>query len=259
MKIGKKEFKITKKRAFLMVSLIFLIAGLVILLLFMAQSSLQIIKYEKIQMPPMVNDIKFPGSVWKSVEEDLKRSLRKNDPPTKAEEKIADSGRLVINKKEIEAISKRLPHIHPFPFTVYLTEKTQGVLGSKNYEINFPEKGGVLDLSHFVTEKIGSFYLKVIWDFKKLPLKNSKIYFVSRSKIRRIGEKTLGSGCDHFFDLTNYWVNSIADEGLFLNNTDARHISLLSGTYFLNVYVEGKLYSAQFEIFDSNRRDLLCH
>jgi hypothetical protein len=132
-------------------------------------------------------------------------------------------------------------------------------LGGKNLLLKFPPGGGKLDLAPYVRENPkGSFYFKVQWDNESLPWKSARVYFVSRSKIRKIEDKEVGSGCEHFFDLTKFWNSTMNSVGLFLNTTHQRHISVIAGVYYFVVFKEGKIHQAYLDVFDSRYRELLC-
>ena len=65
----------------------------------------------------------------------------------------SEDGILVMNLKSTESLSplvreiesgKKKPPLDPVGITVYLIEKTPGVLGGQNYELNYPSGGGLL-------------------------------------------------------------------------------------------------------------------
>lgn len=254
MRIG--PFNVSKKKIILLISFLLVTAVSAALSWKLFNRKVKVVTYSKIDLGLIKNDVKFPSSVWQYIETDL--NSKKANPEASAAPTPVSKAALQIDPKHIAELAKRMPTIEPFRFKLFLTEKTEGILGKQNFEIHFPPGGGKLDLNQYVHKMVGSFYFKVVWDFKDLPLKNSKIYFVSRSQVREVGGKSFGSGCDHFFDLTTYWHGMMSNEGMFINTTDNRHVSLLAGTYFLNVYHNGKLYSAQLEVFDSENRNLLC-
>jgi hypothetical protein len=256
------KLKMTKRRAIILLAILFFISFAVIFFILYPKQRLQKDMFTKVDIKTE-REVKFPSSIWEKIYLDQaqtknsKEGLQKEEDPGK---ETKNDHKFTVNKKEIDELSKRLPNIYSFPFQIQLIEKTKGLLGNKNDEISFPPGGGVLDLADYIKDDInGSFYLKVLWNFNELPLKLSKIYFISKSNIRRVGNDTFGTGCDELLDLTTYWTDSMKGTGLFLNTTNARHISLLTGIYYFNVYIEGKIHSAVLEIFDSRHRDLYCH
>ncbi len=166
---------------------------------------------------------------------------------------------LKVDKNELDELLKKHPQTENFSFQVQVLEKTDGVLGGKNYVLDFPPGGGILDLSYYISESTrGSFYLKFNWDKKEFLPGMTKVYFVSRSKIREVEGMKLGSGCGHFFDLTSYWQKNMDVEGFFLNTTHDRHLSVLVGNYYFFVIKDGKIFESSIEILDSRHRDLMC-
>lgn len=240
-------------------------------------------KVHTVQISERPVDVTIPTAIWHSVENDYavfnkkkaegaeeegaepdekgKESGKEKEKPAKKEALSAaeSAKRLQVNKQELDVVLKKRPPSKSFPFKVILTEKTSGVLGEKDYVLQFPPGGGLLDLNRFFFERpVGSFYFKIEWDTKELPYKMAKVYFDSRSKERTLKDGKVGSGCNHYYDLTDYFVNQMKDGGMFLNTSNLRHVSLLTGNYYFLIFKEGVIHMAKLEILDSRHRDLMC-
>jgi hypothetical protein len=174
---------------------------------------------------------------------------------------------------------------------VYLSERTEGILGGHNFELSYGQGGGTLDLSDFVHEKNGSFFVAIepVIEAKEAPSKETptvekgpekpakeaegeakkepkkadepsapKIYFLSGAKHRKIGEQFLGSGCNSYYDISSYFSKSMAGEGFLVNTSQERHISALVGTYFFVIHKGSHLLLTQLTIKDSHFKNLQC-
>lgn len=132
------------------------------------------------------------------------------------------------------------PHLVFVPMAVQLVEKTPGVLKEKDITFQFPRGGGAIDLSRYVNDIQGSFYVK--FEFEPLPEAieaTQKIYFISQNRKRKLDGEILGSGCNSFFDVKPYVTSVNAKSGILVNTTRMRHLSVLGGT-FLFANVSGK-------------------
>ena len=145
-----------------------------------------------------------------------------------------------------------------FAFKVILTEKTKGILGRKNFEIDFGEGGGNLDLREFVQTSRGTFWLKVDPFLVDRTKEIFYVYYLSNSKERKISQGQVGNGCHLYMDITDYFEKTMNTGGIMVNTTDGWHVSLLVGSYFMAISIKGKLYLSQLTIKDSRYRDLHC-
>lgn len=183
------------------------------------------------------------------------KSEEKSEDPSKAEHS---------EKKEKEEVApedaKLLPSIEfdRIPLKVYLYEKTDGVLQSRNYTLDYNAGGGDLDLSEFVsTNKRGTFYLAIRADYEGDA--EFEVYYLSNAKTRKVGDDVVGSGCGTYYKITSSYEDAMNSKGYAVNTTDRRHVSALAGTYFL-VYKRpsGRVALSYLEITDSKHKDLLC-
>lgn len=143
------------------------------------------------------------------------------------------------------------------PISVYLIEKNHGILSKGNIEIKFASGGGILDLHDYVQSRSGSFYFVV--DFlPKAEKVDRKVFFLSNGATRKLGNETLGAGCDTYFDISTSFAKAMSGDGFLVNTTAARHVSALAGTYFFAAAQEGKLYLASLTVKDSSQKRFQC-
>jgi hypothetical protein len=151
-------------------------------------------------------------------------------------------------KHQEEILLKKRPTLDGLKLTLFLIEKTEGLLNHRNFEISFGPGGGSIDLKDYLSaEKNGTFYLRVRYDQDMDP-KLTRVYFLSQTK----------SECNKYFEITNFWNKSMKDEGLNLNTVKERHLALVAGTFFFASPFQGKLRLGHLNIKDSRHPDLLC-
>lgn len=144
--------------------------------------------------------------------------------------------------------------------TLYLHEKTTGVLMGRKYKFSLPAGGGTIDLAQAVQSHIrGSFYIEVEVDAeekgKEAPL---RVFFVSQAKQREIDGRQFGMGCDKFADITSYFHSAMNDQGFVVNTTEQRYISVVGGTFFfIRTTMEG-LYLGSLTLEDSRFPRVQC-
>ncbi len=140
---------------------------------------------------------------------------------------------------------------------VYLVEKTPGVLNNKNYKFEYGPGGGELDLADYVNaKKHGTFYLAFQADPQEIG--EMKVWYLSNARTRKMGVGTVGSGCQSFFDITDYFNKEMKDKGFVVNSTDQRYVSALAGQYFINIKGEKRVSIGTIDVIDSRYKNLLC-
>lgn len=82
-----------------------------------------------------------------------------------------------------------------------LVEKNENILSDPALQIKFPQGGGSLDLSRYVTAKKGTFYLS--FKFSDENFQPQKIIFVNRVIPRVMGSEKWGMGCHFAVDITD--------------------------------------------------------
>jgi len=143
------------------------------------------------------------------------------------------------------------------PISVEMDEKTEGVLTSPHLRLQFPKGGGEIDLSHYVKGERGTFLLK--FDFEGLPAGDDlNVFFVSRSKKRRIDDEIYGSGCGVFYDVKKDLVAMNSRGGLTLNVTHHRHVSALGGHFVFSYKKDKQTFVTEVSFVDSKWPTLFC-
>ena len=146
-----------------------------------------------------------------------------------------------------------------YPIVVNLREKTRGVLGGVQHQIEFPEGGGILDLAEVVESgKKGTWYLAI----EPLGLGESeaelRVFYLGAGREREIDGEKFGSGCQHFMEITSYYRQEMADRGFRVNTTQNRDVTVLAGSYFFVAVKDGVLMVSQLTLTDSRYPDLIC-
>lgn len=142
---------------------------------------------------------------------------------------------------------------------VKLIEKTPGILGGKNFEIVSQSGGLQIDLANYIKDKKGTF----IFSFEPLSTIDkltSQVIFLSDS-VSKVSsqQQSIGGGCGKFYDITKAYLSKFRDPGIEVNVTEGRHVSLLSGSFFMRVSHDvGVRTLIQLTITDSNYPELLC-
>lgn len=140
---------------------------------------------------------------------------------------------------------------------VVLREKNAGVLIEPEIRISLPRGGGVVDLAEYLGSTRGTFFLKFeMEEFQ--PYENLDVFFVSKSRKRKVENEEWGAGCQAVFSLKSYMTKVGFDQGIEVNTTRARHVSLLAG-HFVFGWNDGKRMKVTRVTFtDSSNSRLLC-
>lgn len=179
-------------------------------------------------------------------------------------------GKKVINSRgKIENFSGEVKSLEENVFvgmTLKLKEKTPGVLGGKNIEFQSKKAMGLfIDLAQYIKGNKGTFILSFEPSSKIDPVTAQVLFLsdaVSRKEKSAGGQgqgQTLGAGCNRFFDITKSYLKKIKNEGIEVNISGGRHVSLLAGTFFLRVSHEvGVRAFTHLTLTDSSYPELLC-
>lgn len=158
---------------------------------------------------------------------------------------------------EGEAASEDDSGVLFMPVDVILTAKNEGVLTASPLTIHLPRGGGAVDLSKYVTGRQGSFFVRFAWpDADEKETVNS--WFVSRARRRKMGDELWGAGCHKYFRITAALARSNAHEGLKVNTTRNRHLSVLGGHFVFAAKKGGQTFTAQVTFDDPRFPELFC-
>lgn len=140
---------------------------------------------------------------------------------------------------------------------VLLTEKNPGIIRDKSVTLAFARGGGEIDLAQYVTENQGSFY--VGFEFPEMEeTEIKKVLFISHARKRKIDNQIFGAGCNEFYDITARFLKEMKGEGIKVNTTRKRHVSVLGGTFVISAQKGKQHYVTQVTFNDSSSPQLLC-
>lgn len=176
-----------------------------------------------IDIPEEAKDIKVPASLWTSFE---------------------------------GADQKGLSYIF-VPITMTFEEKNEGVLKQNKFSFKFPRGGGTVDLSEYVTEKAGSFYVQFELP-ENLDQKDLKVYFISHTKKRKLGDEILGAGCGVYLDISKKFTSHFVNDAFKVNTTRSRHVTVLGGTFIFSLRQDNQMFISQVTFEDSRDKQLFC-
>lgn len=200
-------------------------------------------------------DIKIPVQLWDLIEGKVKESSGhgKSEAPKAA---AAAGGGHGGGGASSEG-STDTQQIIFAPARVYLVEKNEGVLTVPQSILTFARGGGKIDLSDWVSGQVGSFYFGLdIPDIEGLT--DLKIYYVSQARKRKIDQEIVGAGCNVFFDITTQFLKAMKGQGLKVNSSKNRHLSVLAGHYILVGKKDKQTLVSQITLTDSKNPSLLC-
>lgn len=187
-------------------------------------------EYKEVKLNELPEDVKIPSGAWDLVEM-----------------KTPGSG-------SASAISTNLVFSD---VTVFLVEKGPGIVKGEAVKIFLPKGGGTIDLAHFITDKKGSFYVGFEFpQFEKATAK--KVIFVSNARKRRIGQEIFGAGCNQFFDISERFFKEMKNEGIKVNTTQERYVSVLGGTFLFTAQKDKDIHVAQVTFKQSEFLPLFC-
>ena len=147
------------------------------------------------------------------------------------------------------------------PVEVVLNEKNEGVLSEKNVQINLPRGGGEVDLGSHIGKTAGTFYVQFHFpeytDEDKKSIEQ-RVWFVSRTKKRKLGDEIVGAGCKAWFEISKKFKNENSAHGIKANTTRQRHTTLLGGSFIFSWKKNGQTYLAQVNFIDTENNQLFC-
>ena len=143
------------------------------------------------------------------------------------------------------------------PVSLKLIEKNKNILKESPMLFVMQSGGGELDLSKVVSGQPGSFSLGF-----DLPIKDkilqTKVFFISQNRQRKVDGEVLGSGCKKVLELTSQFGKLGFSQMLDINTTRHRHVSVLGGHFLFLVETENNWTVSQVSFYDSERVDLFC-
>lgn len=139
------------------------------------------------------------------------------------------------------------------PMRLRFKEKNPGVLVEPEFVVDLPRGGGEVDLLRFVKDKSGTF--KIFFELQDVAnAKKPRIFYISKARKRKLDGEVWGAGCNKFMDLTDYMLGKAVKNGIEVNTTRSRHLSVLLGHF---VFAADKRMT-QVTFTDSSQRNLSC-
>ena len=143
------------------------------------------------------------------------------------------------------------------PVNVILTEKNPGVLIQSPIKFEFPQGGGVIDLSDWVTGKPGTFFVDFDIEGNSTP-EFLTVYYLSRAKKRRFDNSIFGAGCRSFFNIKKHFLNEHKRYGMAVNTTRNLHSTILGGHFLFSWQKSDSFMVTQVQFVDSKNPQLFC-
>jgi hypothetical protein len=143
------------------------------------------------------------------------------------------------------------------PIRVKFHEKTEGLLTQPSLVLSFPKGGGEVDLSKYIKKDRGTF--RVSFEVDEFETgEDQRIFFVSKSKKRKLEDGVYGNGCKTYYDVKDFIRTANKAEGLVVNVTRDRHDSALGGSFIFSYKKQFQTFVTQVSFVDSKRPDLFC-
>lgn len=185
------------------------------------KSGFHVADYQLIRIDELPDEVRIPSKVWSLADPSMKRNFIFSD------------------------------------VELFLVQKNPGVIEGEAVKILFPRGGGSLDLSRYVMEQRGSFFLG--FDFPAFEgALEKKVFFVSNSRKRRIGSQVFGAGCGQLLDISKQFLKHMGEEGLKLNTTQARYLSVIGGTFIFAAIDDKEVKIAQVTLTSTQNTHLFC-
>lgn len=212
--------------------------------------------YNELKIDELSEDIIVPAKVW-----DL---LEYKDPVITAHEKGGHGdGNVRSNahgeakgggetKSAVQSKETTLADVN-----IYLADATPGVVKGSPVKIKMPRGGGTLDLANYITDVEGSFYFRIEYPAFE-DSSGQKVVFQSKTKKRKLDDKIWGAGCNQILDITKLFIKNMSKNGLKVNSTRQRHMTVLGGTFFFSAKIESGFSVAQVTIKDSKHKNIFC-
>lgn len=204
-------------------------------------------KLQEVKSLDFIEDIRIPSKAWDLLEFKTPEASGSHGAPPAEGHSSSPSGESSMAKKD--AVFSEI--------TVILAQKNSGIIKGEAVKISLPKGGGNIDLSQYLTGKKGSFY--VGFEYPAFGAASAKkIVFVSGTRKRKIGGQIFGAGCNQYFDISDKFLKEMKGEGLKVNTTQERYLSVLGGTFLLSAKKDNEVHLAQVTFTNSQFPSLFC-
>ncbi|HRO66959.1 MAG TPA: hypothetical protein PL182_05295 [Pseudobdellovibrionaceae bacterium] len=213
--------------------------GLSILCFMGCSSPLTEETYREIQVEDVPKEIRIPSALWERIEGKEESHGDAAAPTSTESESSETSGALFM------------------PVNVILREKTPGVLTEPLIRIVFPRGGGQVDFASYTTGKQGSFYVKFEWPEAE-KAEDVSAWYDSKARRRKLDDGFWGAGCGRFYEITRGLKKEMSEEGLKVNTTRERHLTVLGGHFVFAMRKSHQNFVTQVTFKDSRLPVLFC-
>lgn len=201
---------------------------------------------KEIKVEQLAEDIKVPSKAWDLLE----FKTMSEDSASEVNHEGGDHG----GGEEKKAPAKNYTFSEVI---VHLVQKNEGVVEGEAVKIHLPKGGGTIDLSRYVTSQSGTFYIGFEYPaFETATAK--KVVFVSRTRKRKIGGQIFGAGCNQILDITERFLLEMKGEGIKVNTTQERYISVVGGTFLFSAQTATDVLLAQVTFVNPQFQHLFC-
>ena len=213
----------------------------------------QVEELKQIKVEELAEDIKIPSKAWDLLEFKTVSA----EPAAAAHEEGGHSGGGESGHGGGEGKAAPAKNYTFSDVIVYLVQKNEGVVQGEAVKIHLPKGGGKIDLSRYITKQPGTFY--VGFEFPAFETATAKkVVFVSRTRKRKIGEQIFGAGCNQILDITDRFLAEMKGEGIKVNTTQERYLSVLGGTFLFSAQTPGDVLLAQVTFVNPQFQHLFC-
>lgn len=202
---------------------------------------------QEVKSSDFIEDIRIPSKAWDLLEfKNPEGSAGHGAPPAEGHSSAPSSESSTANNAVVFS-----------EITVILAQKNSGIIKGEAVKISLPKGGGNIDLSQYITGKKGSFYVGFEYPaFEAASAK--KVVFVSGTRKRKIGGQIFGSGCNQYFDISDKFLKEMKGEGLKVNTTQERYLSVLGGTFLFSAKKDNEVHLTQVTFTNSQFPSLFC-
>jgi hypothetical protein len=209
-------------------------------------------EYKTVKFEDVPPDLKIPTKAWEMLS--FKEVAAHGEGEHKKEGGGGEGGHGGGGEGEKKGGSKEIVFSD---VTVFLVDKNPGILKQEALKFELPRGGGEINLSEYLNDRQGSFY--VGFEFPAfVEAKQTKVLFVSRTRKRKLGDSVYGAGCNQILDITTKFHLAMLKEGLKVNTTRERHLSVLGGTFLFSAEKGDTIYVAQVSFVDPEHKNLFC-
>jgi hypothetical protein len=197
---------------------------------------------QEVNVDEIPSDIHVPVKMWDDIEGGIvafgEKAEVKKDP-----------------KEAEDDLSIHRSSILFSPVTVILKEHNNDVLSHNEIRIMLPRGGGKIDLSQYMGESPGSFFVRFEWP-EWTEIKDVRSFYVSRARKRKLDGDVYGVGCNKYLELSS--MISKSPQGIKVNTTRDRHTTVLGGHFVFSVKKDSQTFLTQVTFTDSKNSQLFC-